>query len=80
MKQTFKQQEKKMILTLKNGETKWGDKNWNDTAANEMTRNGNTVTVTTVFKYGPSKTRTMTYKEFKDWRLDVYDPVSEFIL
>ena len=64
------QKDEKMILTLKNNQTKW-EENWNSTAANKMTRKGNTVTVKSIYRYAPSQKKTMTYSEFKDWRLDI---------
>ena len=64
------QKDEIMILTLKNNQTK-KEKNWNDTALNIMTRKNNIVTVESIYRYAPSQKRTMTYSEFKDWRLDI---------
>ncbi len=64
------QKDEKMMLTLEKNQTK-KEKNWNDTALNIMTRKNNTVTVETIYRYAPTKKRTMTYPEFKDWRLDI---------
>ena len=64
------QKDEIMILTLKDNQTKW-EENWNSTAANKMTRKGNTVTVESIYRYAPSQKKTMTYSEFKDWRLEI---------
>ena len=59
-----------MILTLKDKESK-REVNWNDTAMTTMTREGNTVTVESFYRYGSPSIRTMTYKKFKEWRLEI---------
>jgi len=64
------QKDEKMILTLNNNQTK-KEKNWNDTVLNIMTRKNNTVTVESIYRYAPSQKKTMTYSEFKEWRLDI---------
>ncbi len=64
------QKDEKMILTLENNQTKW-EENWNSTAANKMTRKGNKVYIETLYRYAPTKKYTMTYKKFKDWRLEI---------
>lgn len=60
-----------MILTLKNNEVK-KEKNWNDSALNIMTRKNNTVVIETIYRYAPVAKKTITYSEFKSWRLDIY--------
>ena len=60
-----------MILTLKNNQTKQ-QKNWNDTALTIMTRKDNKVYIETIYRYAPTKKYTMTYKQFKDWRLEIF--------
>lgn len=64
------QKDEKMILTLEKNQTK-KEKNWNDTALNIITRKNNTVIIETIYRHAPSQKRTMTYPEFKDWRLDI---------
>ena len=59
-----------MILTLKDNETV-RETNWNDTVMTTMTREGNTVIVESFYRYGSPSTRTMTYKKFKEWRLEI---------
>ena len=61
-----------MILTLKNNQTKQ-EKNWNDTALTIMTRKNNKVYIETVYRYAPVKKFTMSYREFKAWRKDIYN-------
>ena len=36
-----------------------------------MTRKGNKVYIETLYRYAPTKKYTMTYKKFKDWRLEI---------
>ena len=68
MKQTFKQQDLKMKkTTLEKNETVW-ESNWNDTAANKMTRKGNKVYVKSIYRYGPSRSEVMSYADFRKWR------------
>lgn len=64
------QKDEMMILTLKNNQTK-KQKNWNDTALTIMTRKDNKVYIETIYRYAPTKKRTMSYKDFKDWRLEI---------
>ena len=59
-----------MTLTLKNKESK-REVNWNDTAMITMTREGDNVIVESFYKYGPPNTKIMTYKKFKEWRLEI---------
>ena len=59
-----------MILTLKDNETV-RETNWNDTVMTTMTREGNTVIVESFNRYGSPSVRTMTYKKFKEWRLEI---------
>ena len=59
-----------MILTLKDNESK-REVNWNDTAMTTMIRKGNIVTVESFYRYGSPNIRTMTYKEFKEWRIEI---------
>ena len=59
-----------MILPLKDNETA-RETNWNDTVMTTMTREGNTVIVEHFNRYGSPYTRTMTYKKFKEWRLEI---------
>ena len=52
-----------MKPTLKNNEVvKY--KTWNDDAFTTITRNNNTVTIETIYRYAPQKKRTISYKGF----------------
>ncbi len=53
-----------MKLTLKNNEVV-NYKTWNDDAFTTITRNNNTVTIKTLYRYAPTKKRTMSYKAYK---------------
>ena len=46
--------------------------NWGDTMANFYTKNGDTVTVQTVYRYGKSqKPKTYTLAEYDNWQDEV---------
>lgn len=53
--------------TLEKNETV-KERNWNDTALNIMTRKGNKVHVESIYRYGPSKSKVMSYADFRKWR------------
>ncbi len=71
------QKDEAMILTLENNQIK-KEKNWNDTALNIYTRKGNSVTIETIYRYAPSRIKTISYDDFKAWRKEIINSEQDF--
>lgn len=66
-----------MILDIKDGCT-IKEKNWDDTALNIFKRSKNIVTVETIYRYAPSKIKTISYDDFKTWRKEILNSEQDF--
>ena len=66
-----------MIMELKINQTK-KEKNWDDTALNIFKRSKNIVTVETIYRYAPSKLKTISYDDFKTWRKEILNSEQDF--